>query len=265
MSLIDSHLSVLAMAGRSPATIRDRRICLTAFHRTLDGRPMTHGRREDVMAFLGRNLAPESRRAYRSHLKGFYAWMVDEGFIPADPTEKVPSIRVPRATPRPMDPTLLALALDRADMRMRAWILLMAGAGLRCIEVAALEPRDIVLDPWPMLHLRVTKGGSQATVPLHETVLKALGVLPIRNGVWWSVSRQTVSQQTNAYLRSLGINDTAHSLRHSAACQWYEASGGDLITTQRLLRHASVVSTQVYADVSPVRPAEVVAATHLAG
>jgi site-specific recombinase XerD len=263
--LIDQHLAYLTFRNRTQATIRERRTVLVAFHRALSGRPLTEATKPDIMGWLSRPLAPESRRAYLSHLRGFYAWALDEELVAADPTMKVPSVRVPRSTPRPMDPGDLALALDQADTRMRAWLYLMAGAGLRCIEVAALEPRDVILDPAPMLHLRVTKGGGQATMPLHPTVLGALGVLPVRHGVWWSVTRHTVSTQVNAYLRNLGITSTAHSLRHSAACQWYEVSGHDLITTQRLLRHRSVASTQIYADVSPTRPAEVVAAVRLAG
>jgi len=38
---------------------------------------------------------------------------------------------------------------------------------------------------------------------------------------------------------------------------WYEASGHDLLTTQQLPRHASVASTQGYAQISRTRTSEV--------
>lgn len=44
---------------------------------------------------------------------------------------------------------------------------------------------------------------------------------------------------------------------------WYKASGHDLLTTARLLRHANVANTQIYALLDPTRPAQVVAGVHL--
>jgi site-specific recombinase XerC len=59
-------------------------------------------------------------------------------------------------------------------------------------------------------------------------------------------------------LQACGINATAHQLRHYAGSSWYKASQHDLLTTARLLRHADVSSTQIYAQLDPTRPAEVV-------
>src|SRR5690606_42097172 len=48
-----------------------------------------------------------------------------------------------------------------------------------------------------------------------------------------------------------GIPDVhAHRLRHTAAPLWHVAAGGDLLVTQRLLGHASVSTTQIYAAVA---------------
>jgi integrase len=60
-----------------------------------------------------------------------------------------------------------------------------------------------------------------------------------------------------------GINASAHQLRHYAGTTWYAASGNDLLATARLLRHVNVSTTQVYAALSPVRPAEVVGSVAL--
>ncbi len=179
---------------------------------------------------------------------------------------KVPPIRVPRATPRPISDSDLALALSRADARMTSWLLLMALAGLRCLEVAALCPVDLVEvgDGW-LLHLRETKGGGTATMPAHPAVVAALAVLPVRNGRWWTCTRGTVSTQTAVFLRSLGVDCTAHQLRHFAGTAWYRTSGHDLLTTARLLRHANVATSQRYAQLDPVRPMEVVRSVTVPG
>lgn len=259
--LIDAYANRLRLAGLRPSTIAARTICLRAYERSLAAHHVTvrTAGRLEVEAYLGRDLAPESRRAYRGHLRGFYAWAVDEGYVPADPTLKLPTIRIPRAVPRPIHSTDLRKAVENADPRMRAWLLLMAMAGLRCMEVSVLRPEDVsVTNSGPLLFLREVKGGGTATVPAHEAILHALVQLPARDGLWWDVTPHYVSTQVSSYLHSVGVDATAHRLRHWAGTSWYAASGHDLLTTARLLRHASVRTSQVYAELDPTRPAAVV-------
>ena len=56
-----------------------------------------------------------------------------------------------------------------------------------------------------------------------------------------------VSKMTAAAMRSVGVDATAHQLRHTAATRYLEASGYDLAGTSRFLGHASVSTTMVYA------------------
>lgn len=262
--LIEAYGNRLRLAAYRPQSVTARLSCLRTFERTLADRQATikTAGRLDVEAFLARDLKPESRRAYRGHLRGFYAWAVEEGYVQHDPTLKLPPVRIPRAVPRPINHDDLRKAVRLADPRMRAWLLLMALAGLRCIEVAALRPVDVsATDSGPLLFLRECKGGGTATVPAHQAVLDALVQLPSRNGLWWDCSAHHVSTTVSAYLRSLQVNATAHRLRHYAGTEWYRTSGHDLLTTARLLRHASVATSQVYAQLDPTRPAEVIRLT----
>lgn len=267
--LVQAHANHLVLAGYRPSSIAARTSCLHTFERSIADEThqavtLTTASRLHVEAYLSRPLKPESRRAYRGHLRGFYAWALDEGFVIADPTVKIPNVRVPRAVPRPIHDEDLRKALAQADPRMRAWLLLMALAGLRCIEVAALRPQDVsVTDAGPLLFLRECKGGGTAVVPAHAAVLAALVQLPARDGMWWECSPNHVSTTTAAYLRAMGVDATAHRLRHWAGTSWYRESTHDLLATAQLLRHASVRSTQVYAQLDPSRPAAVVAAVQL--
>lgn len=257
---IGDYSAWLTLSGARPATIDARRQCLYAFTASLPkGRALADATHRDVTAFLARPLSAASRRTYRSHLRAYYTWAVEEGLCTTNPTDKVPVPRVPRGTPRPVTDDELRRALAAADGRMRAWLLLMALAGLRCLEVAALQPRDLILEPTPMLFLRETKGGRTATVPAHQDVLAALSVLPIdSDGVWWHATPGHVSRTVSEFLRAQGIQASAHQLRHFAGTSWYRASGHDLLTTARLLRHANVATSQIYAQLDPVRPAAVV-------
>ncbi len=257
MPTLDIYLARQTLAGFRPQTIRVRKVCLTAFAATVPD--LVHATREDLERFLARPLAPASRRAYAAHLKSFYRYLIEEGLRQDDPTEKLPRFRVPPGVPRPISDKDLSLALDRADRRMRAWLLLMSLSGLRCMEVAGLEPRDLVAtDDGILMHLRETKGGGSATVPAHPDVVKALAVLPVRDEAWWDLGALAVSNLTNEYLRSLGIKVTAHALRHGFITAAYEASGRDILTTAALSRHSNLNNVRIYAKINPRRPAEVV-------
>jgi integrase len=258
--LLESYRARLVLSGVRPSTLKVKMYSLTAFAQSIAPRDLANATRADAETFLtSRPLKPETRRAYRSHLRGFYRWAFEEGLIGEDPTARIPAIRVPKGVPRPISQVDLDRALALGDATMRAWLLLMALGGLRCIEVAALRPVDLQHTPdGVLLFLRECKGGGTATVPAHPAILEALASVPIRNGLWWECNRITLSSRINRYLQSIGVDATAHKLRHYAGTAWYRSSGHDLLTTQALLRHASVSSTQIYAQTDPTRPAEVV-------
>jgi integrase len=257
--LIDAYRARLVLSGARPSTVTAKLTCLRAFSTHAAPRGLEGANRFDVESYLARPLAPESRRAYRSTLRGFYSWAFEEGLIPVDPTDRLPAIRVPKGAPRPISDGDLASALASADPRMRSWLLLMSLGGLRCLEVSGLRPVDVTeVEGGHLLFLRECKGGGTAYQPCHPLILEALAVLPISNALWWSCSRVTISAQVSQYLRSVGVDATAHRLRHYAGTAWFRASGHDLLTTARLLRHANVATTQIYAQVDPTRPAEVV-------
>jgi site-specific recombinase XerD len=109
--MIKAYCSRLALAGYRPTSISARERCLRAFEATLTTPRITTATRYDLEAYLARPLAPESRRAYRAHLRGFFAFCTDEGLLLEDPSLKLPTIRVPRAMPRPLSGDHLALAL----------------------------------------------------------------------------------------------------------------------------------------------------------
>jgi integrase len=263
-TLLTTYRNRMTLAGYRPRTIESRIGVLVAFASAVAPATLEEATREDAETFLSRPLAAQSRRAYRSHLRGFYGWLLEEGLIAEDPTLRIPPIRVPRAVPRPLSEDDLHLALEAADTRMRAWLLLMTLGGLRCIEVARLRPRDLLeVHGTVVLFLRECKGGGSASVPAHNLVVEALAQLPIVDGLWWHCNERTISKTVGAFLHGLGIDGTAHQLRHSAGSLWYATSGYDLLTTAALLRHHTVNSTQGYAQIDQRRPGEVARAVRL--
>lgn len=256
--MLDIHLNRLRLAGYRDETIRTKRRMFGHLTDFLDPLPLEQASRIDLERWLSRpDLKPATRKAYRSHIRAYFRWLVEEGLREDDPTYRIPAIRVPKGLPRPIPSNDLAVALAVAPPRMKAWLLLMCLGGLRCCEVARLRPVDVVETPTgTVLFLREAKGGGQATVPAVQPVLDQLARLPIRNGLWWDVQPNQVSVDVSAFLHGIGVAATAHRLRHWAGTEWY-AVDHDLLVTQRLLRHADVSNTQVYTEVDPARPAEV--------
>jgi len=247
------------MIGYRPMTIHARTQVLRNFARWMQPQGLMDATRADVEAFLARPLAAQSRRAYRGHILGYYAWLVDEGHLTENPAARVPTIRVKRGTPRPIATGDLVRAIDTADPVTHAQLLLMALAGLRACEVARLRPQDIIEGAEPILYLRERKGGHAGSVPAHPLILEALRALPIQpSGLWWSPSSRCVQRRVSDHLRAVGAPGGGHQLRHFAGTTWYRESGHDLLVTALLLGHKSVVSAQIYTELDPSRPAEVV-------
>lgn len=254
--MIDQHCNRLAMLGYRPTSVQSRREVLRNFSRYMKPAALTDATQDDIEAFLARPLAAQTRRAYRGHLLRFYAWLEDEGRMSSNPAAKIPSIRTRRGLPRPIKEADLARAFAHAEPVMRAWLALMALAGLRACEVARLRPEDILTDE--LLYLRECKGGGAATVPAHPYIIACLTALPVRpDGLWWTESPKWVRICIAKHFRSLGIEATGHRLRHYAGTTWYRESGHDLLITAELMRHASVMSTQIYTQFDVSRTAEV--------
>jgi integrase len=131
-------------------------------------------------------------------------------------------------------------AVAMAEPQMRCMILLGALQGLRCQEIAGLDRQD-VMEADMLLQITQGKGGHERTMLLHRTVLAALQAMPMppggtlfRRADGGRYLATNVSHDVNIYLHRLGIESTAHQLRHHFATNVYRLSQ-DLRLTQELL------------------------------
>jgi integrase/recombinase XerC len=235
-----------------------------------------HGRRHP--ATLARKLAS---------LRAFFRWLVREGRVARDPTAGMPLPRTPKRLPKPLAVDDCAALLDHqdphsrepADIRDRALLELLYGAGLRVAEAVALDVRDVELH---RAEVRVLgKGGKERVVPLPGAAMDALEA--------WIDSRRRpgllseplfVSLRPRASApRRLGARDVRrvlakratraglvgrihpHRLRHSYATHLLDM-GADLREIQELLGHASLSTTEKYTAVSAERLMEVYDRAH---
>jgi site-specific recombinase XerD len=259
----------LSNRALSENSIRSYTYILRQFQGWL-GRSIIDAGRDEIEGWINQKpLSPRARYTYISTLAGFYRWAIREELAEKDPTVYLDRPRLPRSVPRPMAVADLHHALNFADLRMRAWLMLAAYDGLRCQEIAGLRVDDLLLtfEP-PMLVVSAAKGRRQRIVPLNREVEKALvefgipraGYLFIRQDRPRSgqpILPRSVSEYIGNYLHGLGINATAHMARHLFATTVYRLTN-NLRLVQELLGHSSPSTTAGYTAYSATEASAVV-------
>ncbi|WP_300532242.1 tyrosine recombinase XerC [Maricaulis sp.] len=238
------------------------------------------------MAARRRNgLSARSLARALSAIRTFYGyldrrWQVSNAALPL-----IEAPKLPRSKPKPVSEQAArdlleeATHLDRPDWveaRDCAVIALMYGCGLRISEALSLTGAERRLGD----SLRITgKGGKTRLVPVIAPVREAVEQYaslapfdleaegPLFRGVRGGALGARTVQKTIADLRDrLGLpaTTTPHALRHSFATHLL-ANGGDLRAIQELLGHASLSTTQIYADVETRRLLDLYDRTHPRG
>jgi integrase/recombinase XerC len=270
-SLLERYLRHLRDERRlSPHT-------LNAYRRDLESL-LAYCRREDlelrgIDSFSIRRFAAECHRkgasprslARRlSAVRRFFAFLVREGVLDANPAVHVQAPRPSRRLPATLDTDQVArlLALDGDDeltVRDRALLELLYSSGLRLAELVDLNLLDLDLDD---RSVRVTgKGNKTRVLPVGRRAVEALEAWLERRGdmarpgepaVFVSqrgtrLAPRTVQQRLKAWARrqGAGVSVHPHMLRHSFATHLLESSR-NLRAVQELLGHASISTTQVY-------------------
>ena len=127
-----------------------------------------HGRRGP--ATLGRKLAS---------LRAFFGFLMREGGCALDPTAGMSAPRLPRRLPRPLPVDECMGLVDGVapgpaaiELRDRALLELLYGAGLRVAELSSLDVRDLDLHRGDVRV--IGKGGKQRVVPLPASARESL-------------------------------------------------------------------------------------------
>ncbi|MBB4072029.1 tyrosine-type recombinase/integrase [Canibacter oris] len=244
----------MVAATLSKRTIDERLLLISNFMKQTATTPRNFSA-ADVVLFLSReDWSPSTRQSYHNILRAFSLWCVRVKVRADDPLVDIRAPRRPRTQPRPLpkDAIPAIYAGARSD-RTRAYIKLALYAGLRIHEVAKVRGEDF--DTVGKTLTVEGKGGVRAVIPLHEELVALAEQFP-RRGYWfptWAaphVDRKQVYRAIKEAMTRAGYDYcTPHQLRHSYGTALVE-SGADLRTTQKLLRHASLETTQRYVDSS---------------
>jgi integrase/recombinase XerD len=238
--------------GMSARTITDRVQLIGRFEDDA-GAPSVALGWQAVADFLASKRTAGTRQTYYAHLRCWFAWLVRFGYRVDNPTTMLQPPRGPRRIPHPVTIGQLTLMLQtRMHHRTRAMILLGAYEGFRVSEIAKVAGEDLTADT---IHV-IGKGNVEAWLPLHQLVAEIAATMP-RQGWWFPshvnlgrpITGNSVSTIIGDVMRRAGVPHTAHALRHFFGTETLRSSGGNLVVTKELMRHANIASTALYTEV----------------
>lgn len=223
--------------------------------------------RSYVVHLAERGLAASSATRKLSAIRAYFGFLLGEGVIDADPTDRIEAPRSARPLPDVLSVAEMERILDSVDpqrtlaFRDVAMLETMYGAGLRVSELIGLLVRDVL--PEEGMVRVLGKGSKERLVPLGDRAMVALrryfrdlrprldrgqsrGVVflnyrgrPLsRMGAWRIV-------RTYVELANIGRRVTPHTFRHTFATHLLEG-GADLASVQEMLGHADIATTQIY-------------------
>ena len=226
--------------------------------------------REFVYHLKDLGLSPASIRRTVSAIRSYFRFLMGDGHVVRDPSERLDTPRRWRSLPAVLtvDEIRKLLAAPTMDdplyFRDRAMLEVAYGAGLRVSEWTGLGVKDLMLDEG--LVRVFGKGSKERLVPIGRNAIGALAIyvgelrprlargsgkpnlfLNARGG---ALSRMGAWKILRKYVKRAGISKTVspHTLRHSFATHLLEG-GADLRAVQEMLGHADISTTQIYTHV----------------
>ena len=242
---VDDFLDFKRAGGVSEQTIRSRWYKLQRLANTVDVAPSEVTTRQ-LIAYLAKCKAAETRKAYRNTFSTFFKWCQDFGIRQDNPAAALPSVKRPQPHPKPCPDSAIRDALRKANHAERLMILLAAECGLRRGEICQVHTNDVVTGARGEFTLIVHgKGDKQRNVPLPKDlareILAAQGYL--FKGRWGGhVEESYVSSHVS---KLLPRGYSCHKLRHRFATVAYSDSH-DLLAVSRALGHSSTETTECY-------------------
>jgi integrase/recombinase XerD len=240
--------------------------------------------RDAIMSFLlylkERGYAPTTVARKQAAIKSFFKFLVSKGVVSSNPGESLASPHVDRATPQTIttseaDRLITQIARPNNSpeaLRDRAMMHLMFATGLRVGEIVALNIGDVDLSAGTVTISEKSKTGKSRMVPINSQAAvssvreylererlalstsdegKGLAVRD-REALFVNHRGQRLTRQgfwliLKRYAKQAGLGEVSpHTLRHTFAAQRLK-NGADMRDLQKMLGHASISTTQVYA------------------
>jgi integrase/recombinase XerD len=215
-------------------------------------------------------LAPASIRRNVSAARTYFRFLLADGHVMRDPTERLETPKRWRTLPEVLTVAEIRRLLESPSLddplffRDRALLELAYAAGLRVSEWISVGTRDVLLEDG--LVRVFGKGAKERLVPIGRSAIAAVAIYlrelrprlergsgrgtlflnargePLSRMGAWKILRRYVDRA------GLAKPVSPHTLRHSFATHLLEG-GADLRAVQEMLGHADISTTQIYTHV----------------
>lgn len=233
-----------------------------------------------IRTFKGKALSMRTIRGKLLHIQMFFRYLNKSGFIYLDPSFLLEMPRLPKSLPRhileayEIESLLRAIPIEYPiGKRDMAIIELVYSCGLRSSEVYGLKLENVSLKKKELRFWG--KGNKEAVIPFGESAAYALSIylsearsklinlfrggtsLGINGNPYVFISKngkrldnRSLNYLLKKYAVLAGLEKkiTLHGIRHSCATHLLK-NGADIRLIQKLLRHESLNTTQVYTRV----------------
>lgn len=204
-----------------------------------------------------------TKNSYTNRFRSIYRTLRKIGIVTTTVDEQLESVRKPRTVPRPIQPEEALMLMTEAPLPYRHWFILGCRAGMRAMEVSNARGEHLIDLGGGRYQLRIIgKGHTDLVVPVHPDVAAVFNEYPSRGRLWGGTATR-ISRYGSAMMREMGIPEARgkfHCCRHYFATTVLEASGWDLLSTSRLMRHATVNTTVGYTALRQDRLEEILEA-----
>ena len=218
-------------------------------------------------------------------IKTFYHYLMQEGIVTKDVSEKLKAPKIEKKMPEIMTPDEVVRLLEQPggdspkEIRDKAMLELLYATGIRVTELISLKTSDINMQ---MDFIVCKDANKERVIPFGGAAKNALkrylngtreSMLEDKksNILFANCSGQPMSRQgfwklIKSYAKKADIKAdiTPHTLRHSFAAHLVE-NGADLKSVQEMLGHSDISTTQVYANLNHNHIREVYAKAHPRG
>lgn len=277
-ALKDYCLYLRIERGLSENSINNYRLDVNKLNRYLDTHEIqvspiqiTKNTVQEFIYDLSKNVNARSQSRIISGLKGFFNYLIFEGYRETNPLDTIDSPKIGRKLPDTLseaDIDKLIAAIDLSSPqgeRNRAILEVLYGCGLRVSELTHLKISDLYFEEG---FIKVTgKGDKQRFVPIIESTVKFISIYKdsIRNHQTIADDHRDIlflnrrgKQLTRAMIFTiikqlavkidLNKKISPHTFRHSFATHLLE-NGADLRAIQLMLGHESITTTEIYTHI----------------
>ncbi|HHT87854.1 MAG TPA: tyrosine recombinase [Clostridiales bacterium] len=232
-----------------------------------------------VLSLEKENMSPSSVSRHIASMKAFLLYLLKNGSIKGDPSERIKPPKVVKKSPQVLEEDKILAILNQPNIktskgiRDKAMLELLYATGMKVSELVNLKLSDVNLSG-----KYVTCGDkNERSIPFGNASKDALNAyLKIRNAAFdkknneylflnshgEQLSRQGFWKILKEYSKKAGIEGiNPNMIRHSFAAHMID-NGADIGVVQKFLGHTDISTTQLYLSYNYQNSREVYANTH---